>query len=142
MYFENENCTYQIIVMGYTDTPERFSGNIGRNALSCEFSWFENGNWVGTMWDELFQTDDIIRLYDGIHNVLNHQTDTYSYRDKWDCVIMDIKTLDSNTFKLSVSVYDQSNGCYKSETFTLDENDLRNFTDELTELTKLFPVVD
>lgn len=142
MYFENENCAYQIVVLGYTDFPERFSEDVGCNALSCEFSWFKNGNWAGTMWDELFQTDDIIRLYDGIHNVLNHQTDTYSYRDKWDCVIMNAKHIDTNTYELAVSVYDQIKSNYKSETFHLSENDFRDFADELTELTKLFPVVE
>ena len=141
MYFKNENTIFEICVAGYTDEPDYYGGVIGRNALDCQFTWCRGTEWIGTLWDALFQTDDIIRLYEGITNVLDGKENTYEYADKWNYVRMNATKQTNESYELCVSVYHRGDGEYVPDVFILSKENLEELTKELFDLTKAFPVV-
>ena len=140
MYFKNENTIFEICVAGYTDEPDYYGGVIGRNALDCQFTWCHGTEWIGTLWDALFQTDDIIRLYDGITSVLEGIERIYEYADNWNYVKMKLVST-AESYELSVSVYHRGDGEYISDIFILTKDKLEELAKELFDLKNAFPVV-
>ena len=142
MYFKKDDIIFEIFVKGYTEDPEYYGGALGRNALSCQFDYQKSTEEFGILWDELFQTDDIVRLYNGIYDMLYEKNDSFSYADEWGYVKINARRLSSIKYELVVSVYDRSEDKDISEFFYLSTDDMKDFVDELRELTRRFPVVD
>ena len=141
MYFKNENTVFEICVAGYTDEPDYYGGVIGRNALDCQFTWCRGTEWIGTLWDALFQTDDIVRLYEGVTAVLEGAEYIFEYADKLDYVKMKLVKA-AESYELSVSVYHRGDGEYITDAFVLSKERLEEFAKELFDLKNAFPVVE
>ena len=141
MYLKNENAIFEICIAGYTDEPDYYGGVVGRNALDCQFTWCRGTEWIGTLWDALFQTDDIVRLHDGFASVLNGVEHIYDYADNWNYVKMKITNI-LECYELSVSVWHRGDGEYISDAFLLTKEQLQELVRELCDLKKAYPVVD
>ena len=141
MYLKNENAIFEICIAGYTDEPDYYGGVVGRNALDCQFTWCRGTEWIGTLWDALFQTDDIVRLHDGFASVLNGVEHIYDYADNWNYVKMKITNI-LEGYELSVSVWHRGDGEYISDAFLLTKEQLQELVRELCDLKKAYPVVD
>lgn len=140
MYFKNDKSEIEIFVDGYTDFPEKYSEEVGKNALSCTVFYSLDRAWgKGVLFDELFQTDEIILLHKRITALLEETVDTVDYKDKWNCF-----TFIAKKNKIDYDVYiniiarggEDINGNFKM-TFS----DLKEIAEELNEYIIKYPVV-
>ena len=139
MYFKNDKSEIEILVGGYTETPEYYDESIGKNALSCQVSYFGEKLGDGVLWDELFQTDDIVRLCDMSNQLANGNVDTFSYKDQWDMVLINAKR-DIENYQIEVSVIQRGSGKYLSDIFAYSKQEFTDFIGELEKYKNAYPV--
>ena len=139
MYFKNDKSEIEILVGGYTETPEYYDESIGKNALSCQVSYFGEELGDGVLWDELFQTDDIVRLCDMANQLANGNVDTFSYKDQWDMVLINAKR-DIENYQIEVSVIQRGLGKYLSDIFAYSKQEFTDFIEELEKYKNAYPV--
>ena len=139
MYFKNDKAEIEILIGGYTDTPEYYEESVGKNALSCQMSYYGEDLGDGVLWDELFQTDDIVRLYDMALCLATGKADSFVYADQWDMVMIRAKQ-NADSFEMEVSVMQRAQGKYLSAVFPYTKQELMDFVDELGEYKKAYPV--
>ena len=139
MYFKNDKSEIEILVGGYTETPEYYDESIGKNALSCQVSYFGEKLGDGVLWDELFQTDDIVRLCDMANQLANGNVDTFSYKDQWDMVLINAKR-DIENYQIEVSVIQRDSGEYLSDIFAYSKQEFTDFIEELEKYKNAYPV--
>lgn len=142
MYFKNENSEIEIIVNGYTEFPEKYDEEIGKNALSCTILYSLSRDWgEGVMFEELFQTSEIILLHDRIIDLLAKKLDTIEYRDEWNYFTFIAQRI-KNEFEVYVNIIDR--GCSEdiNGTFKMTFDELKGIEEELQEYMIKFPIVD
>ncbi len=141
MYFKNEKAEIEILIGGYTDVPQRYDDKIIRkNALACQVYFYGEDLGDGVLWDDLFQTDDIIRLHCMAVELASGNVDSFSYKDQWDMVLIDAKR-NADDYDISVSVIQRSRGnSYLSGKFTYSKQDFMKLIEELEKYKKSYPV--
>lgn len=140
MYFKNEKKRIEILIGGYTDTPEFFEESIGKNALSCLVSYWGEDLGYGVLFDELFQTDDVARLYDMAFCLATSKVDSFTYADQWDLVIINAKrNADSYEIEVNVKIWGEDE--YLSGVFNYTKQEFMDFVDELEEYKKVYPII-
>ena len=140
MYFKNEKSEIEILIGGYTDTPEYYEESIGKNALSCQVSYYGEKIGDGVLWDELFQTDDIVRLHNMALQLANGEVDCFEYKDRWDMVIINAKH-NADSYEVEVNVMQRAQGKYLSDVFSYTKQEFMDFVDELEEYKKAYPIM-
>ena len=142
MYFKNENSEIEIIVNGYTELPEKYDEEIGKNALSCTILYSLSRDWVeGVMFEELFQTSEIILLPDKIIDLLAKKLDTIEYRDEWNYFTFIAQRI-KNEFEVYVNIIDRAGSEDINGTFKMTFDELKGIEEELQEYMIKFPIVD
>lgn len=141
MYFKNENTEIEIIVNGYTELPEKYDDKIGKNALSCTIPYSLNRDWgEGVMFEDLFQTDEIILLHNKIINLLAKKVDTIEYRDEWNYFTFNARRTE-NEFEVYVNVINRADSEDINGTFKMTFDELKEIEEELSEYMIKFPIV-
>jgi len=140
MYFKNEKSEIEILIGGYTDTPEFYEESIGKNALSCQVSYYGEKIGDGVLWDELFQTDDIVRLHTMALQLANGKVDCFEYKDRWDMVIINAKH-NADNYEVEVNVKQKYNGEYLADVFNYTKQELIDLVNELEEYKKTYPII-
>jgi len=140
MYFKNEKSEIEILIGGYTDTPEFYEESIGKNALSCQVSYYGEKIGDGVLWDELFQTDDIVRLHTIALQLANGEVDCFEYKDQWDMVIINAKH-NADDYEVEVNVKQKYNGEYLADVFNYTKQELIDLVNELEEYKKTYPII-
>lgn len=110
-----------------------------KNALSCQMSYYGEDLGDGVLWDELFQTDDIVRLYDMALCLATGKVDSFVYADQWDMVMIHAKKK-ADSYEMEVSVMQRAQGKHLSAVFSYTKQELMDFVDELGEYKKAYPV--
>lgn len=142
MYFKNENSEIEIIVNGYTELPEKYDEEIGKNALSCIILYSLSRDWgEGVMFEELFQTSEIILLHDKIIDLLAKKLDTIEYRDEWNYFTFIAQRI-KNEFEVYVNIIDRAGLEDINGTFKMTFDELKGIEEELQEYMIKFPIVD
>lgn len=139
MYFKNEKSEIEILIGGYTDTPEFYEESVGKNALSCQVSYYGEELGDGVLWDELFQTDDIVRLCDMANQLATGKADSFSYKDQWNMVLINAKR-DIENYQIEVSVIQRCSGKYLSDIFSYSKQEFTDFIEELEKYKNAYPV--
>ena len=139
MYFKNEKSEIEILIGGYTDTPELYEESIGKNALYCQVSFYGEKLGDGVLLDELFQADDIVRLCDMANQLANGNVDTFSYKDQWDMVLINAKR-DIENYQIEVNVIERCSGEYLSDIFSYSKQEFTDFIEELEKYKNAYPV--
>ncbi len=140
MYFKNENSEIEILIGGYTDTPEFYEESIGKNALSCQVSYYGEELGDGLLWDELFQTDDIVRLHDMAIQLANGEVGSFAYKDQWDMVLINAKR-SKESYQMEVNVMQRVDGKYLSDVFAYSKEEFMDFIEELEKYKKAYPII-
>ena len=140
MYFKNEKSEIEILIGGYTDTPELYEESIGKNALSCQVNYYGEKIGDGVLWDELFQTDDIVRLHAMALQLANGEVDCFEYKDQWDMVIINAKH-NADSYEVEVNITQRAEGKYLSDVFSYTKQEFMDFVDELEEYQKAYPII-
>lgn len=138
MYFRNDHAELEILIGGYTDCPERYSEEVGKNALECQASFEDHQtgrNFV--MWDEIFQTDEIAEIRDGIQTILSSQKDSYIFDSQYKTFAI---SLHIEGERYSAKVYLHSVGDDVTENFLLSRDELSELLDYLSDCCEKFPV--
>lgn len=138
MFFKNEKSEIEILIGGYTDTPECFEESIGKNALSCQVSYFGEELGYGVLWDELFQTDDIVRLYNMAIQLANGKVDSFLYKDQWNMVLINAEKGIDN-YQIEVSIIQRDSGNYLSGKFVYSKPEFADFIEELKNYKEAYP---
>ena len=142
MYFKNENSEIEIIVNGYTELPEKYDEEIRKNALSCTILYSLSRDWgEGVMFEELFQTSEIILLHDKIIDLLAKKLDTIEYRDEWNYFTFIAQRI-KNEFEVYVNIIDRAGSKDINGTFEMTFDELKRIEEELQEYMIKFPIVD
>ena len=142
MYFKNENSEIEIIVNGYTELPEKYDEEIGKNALSCTILYSLSRDWgEGVMFEELFQTSEIILLHDKIIDLLAKKLDTIEYRDEWNYFTFIAQRI-KNEFEVYVNIINRAGPEDINGTFKMTFDELKGIEEELQEYMIKFPIVD
>ena len=142
MYFKNENSEIEIIVNGYTELPEKYDEEIGKNALSCTILYSLSRDWgEGVMFEELFQTSEIILLHDKIIDLLAKKLDTIEYRDEWNYFTFVAQRI-KNEFEVYVNIINRAGSEDINGTFKMTFDELKGIEEELQEYMIKFPIVD
>ena len=142
MYFKNENSEIEIIVNGYTELPEKYDEEIGKNALSCTILYSLSRDWgEGVMFEELFQTSEIILLHDKIIDLLAKKLDTIEYRDEWNYFTFIAQRI-KNEFEVYVNIINRADSEDINGTFKMTFDELKGIEEELQEYMIKFPIVD
>lgn len=142
MYFKNENLEIEIIVNGYTELPEKYDEEIGKNVLSCTVLYSLNRDWgEGVIFEELFQTNEIILLHNKIIDLLAKKVDTIEYRDEWNYFTFNALRI-KNEFEVYVNIIDRADSEDINGTFKMAFDELKEIEEELQEYMVKFPIVD
>lgn len=140
MYFKNEKAEIEILIGGYTDDPEYYGESIGKNALTCQVSYWGEELGDGVLWDELFQTDDIVRLYNLAFQLAAGKVDSFAYSDQWGMVIIQAKR-NGTRYDFEVGIVQRGAGEYLSDVFPYTKQELMAFIEELGEYKRMYPVI-
>lgn len=142
MYFKNETSEIEIFVDGYTDFPEAYSEQIGKNALSCTVAYsLKRAFGNGVLFDELFQTNDIIILHEKIAQLLAGKVETIEYEDKWGYFTFNAKKSENN-FEVYINILNRSSKDDINGFFKMTFNELQELKNELQGYMAKFPVID
>lgn len=142
MHFKNSDTEICLTVDGYTDFPEAFSEEIGKNALVCTVSYLLPRDWgEGVLFDEIFQTYDITRFCELLSDLLCNKTDNILYKDEWDYFTFNAKKA-GNKFEVYVNIIDRCSTEDINGTFVMTFFELKEIQEELQEYMLKFPSVD
>ncbi len=141
MYFKNDKIDIEILVGGYTDSPESYSEEIGKNALSCQVVYSGEDMFDGVLWDELFQTNGIISLYNEINMLLSEETNQITYRDEWNYFTFNALRKSNDKYEIYIKIIQKAEKEDLTGTFEYTVNELKELAEELKCYMNLYPVV-
>ncbi len=105
MWFESDTVSLDILIGGYTDRPWYFkTEHMGMNALECQVCYTneETGrNFV--MFDEVFQTEEIAMIRNGLKSVLSGAQEEFIFHSEYETFAIAVWR-DGSDFKIIVQV--------------------------------------
>ena len=145
MYFKNDTTVFDICVDKYANTSDMSDNASDKNTLICQFTYSlgtDRVERIGSLYDELLQTTDIVRLYNIISDVYDEKINAFEYADDWNYVVMKLTKHSVLSYELCISIYLEPQDEYISDVFNLSKEELGMLKRELFELTEKFPVIE
>ena len=93
MYFEKDGTSLEILTGAYTENPEGIyiSKEVWLNSLNCVTIYYkENPHHDEALFEELFQAQDVVLLYQNIHQLLTNKIQEVHFQTTYEELRMDI----------------------------------------------------
>lgn len=83
---------------------------------------------------------DIARLHAMAIQLANGQVDSFTYKDKWDMVLINARQ-DTDNYQIAISIMQRGSDEYLSDTFLYSKQELASFIDELEKYKNEYPII-
>lgn len=140
MYFEKEGTSLEILIGAYTEKPEGLyiSKDVWLNVLNCMTIYYrENPYHDEILFEDLFQTQDVVSLYKNIHQLLYNQVSEIHFKTEYEELRMDIIPQDNN-YQVKIYIVNRAEDDIE-EMFSISRQQLCDIADELKERSETYP---
>lgn len=140
MYFEKDGTSLEILTGAYTEAPEGIyiSKEVWLNSLNCVTIYYkENPHHDEALFEELFQAQDVVSLYQNIHQLLLNQIPEIHFQTTYEELRMDILP-QGDAYQVKIYIINRAEDDIE-ETFPISRQQLADMEAELKERSQTYP---